>query len=131
MSDDLKLITQIEGMIYEIRGQRVMLDSDLARLYGIETKQLKRAVRRNQKRFPHDFMFELNNQEVNNLRYQFGTSNGKHGGLRYLPMVFTENGVAMLSSVLNSEQAVLVNISIMRISPALPKTRKRIGIKGD
>ncbi len=105
MSQELKLISQIENMIYVIREQRVMLDSDLARLYGIETKQLKRA----------DFMFVLNNQELSHLRYQFGTSSSSHGGARFLPMVFTENGVAMLSSVLNSEQAVQVNISIMRI----------------
>ncbi|PIP89007.1 MAG: DNA-binding protein [Bdellovibrionales bacterium CG12_big_fil_rev_8_21_14_0_65_38_15] len=115
MSDQLKLISQIENMIYVIRGQRVMLDSDLARLYGVENKLLKRAVRRNLSRFPEDFMFELNNQEVTNLRYQFGTSSLEHGGTRYAPMVFTENGVAMLSSVLNSEQAVQVNIAIMRI----------------
>lgn len=115
MSEELKLISQIESMIYVIRDQRVMLDSDLARLYGIETKQLKRAVKRNIRRFPIDFMFVLNNQEFSNLRYQFGTSSSDHGGARFLPMVFTENGVAMLSSVLNSEQAVQVNISIMRI----------------
>tara|TARA_R110000868_G_scaffold117600_11_gene312370 strand:+ start:33146 stop:33670 length:525 start_codon:yes stop_codon:yes gene_type:complete len=115
MSEELQLISKIESMIYVIRGQRVMFDSDLARLYGLETKQLKRAVKRNMQRFPIDFMFELNNQEVTNLRCQFGTSSSDHGGNRYFPMVFTENGVAMLSSVLNSDQAVAVNISIMRI----------------
>jgi hypothetical protein len=99
--------------IYMIREQKVMLDMDLAELYGVETKQLKRAVRRNIKRFPSDFMFELSQQELGILRRQFGTSNW--GGLRYPPMAFTEQGIAMLSSVLNSEQAILVNIRIIRI----------------
>ena len=108
-------ITKIEAMIYTIRGQRVMLDSDLAELYGVETKALKRAVRRNLNRFPPDFMFEMNSEELKNWRYQFGTSNSVKMGLRVQPFVFTELGVAMLSSVLNSEQAISVNISIMRI----------------
>jgi phage regulator Rha-like protein len=95
-----------------IRGFKVMLDKDLAEIYGVETKQLKRAVRRNKERFPGDFMFILTNQEVINLRCQIGTSN--RGGLRYLPMIFTEQGVAMLSSVLNSKRAITVNIAIMR-----------------
>jgi flagellar capping protein FliD len=89
-----------------------MLDRDLAELYGVETKVLKQAVRRNQKRFPPDFMFVLSNQEVRNLRSQIVTS--RWGGSRYLPMVFTELGVAMLSSLLNSEKAIQVNIQIMR-----------------
>jgi len=103
----------IVSKIHLIRGQKVMLDMDLAALYGVETKQLKRAVRRNSIRFPKDFMFELNNKELNSLRSQIGTSN--QGGVRYAPMAFTEQGVAMLSSVLNSERAVLVNIHIIRV----------------
>jgi hypothetical protein len=93
-------------------GQKVMLDRDLAKLYGVETKQLKRAVRRNIARFPKDFMFELTKEELDDLRSQSGTSSW--GGTRYLPMVFTEQGVAMLSSVLTSERAAQVNIEIMR-----------------
>lgn len=108
-------ITKIEAMIYTIRGQRVMMDSDLAKLYGIETKNLKKAVRRNLPRFPDDFMFEMTKVELENWRFQFGTSNSVKMGIRVQPFVFTELGVAMLSSVLNSEQAIAVNISIMRI----------------
>lgn len=102
-------------MIYIIRDHRVMLDSDLAKLYGVETKNLNKAVSRNSKRFPQDFMFQLTEIEEENLRFQFGTSSSNYGGRRYLPYVFTENGVAMLSSVLSSERAVEINISIMRI----------------
>ena len=106
----------IIGKIYLIRGTKVMLDRDLAELYGVETKQLKRQVRRNIDRFPDDFMFELNAEEFQEWRSQFGTSNeGDKMGLRYSPYVFTEQGVAMLSSVLNSERAIKVNIQIMRI----------------
>ena len=101
-----KDIIKIEAMIYTIRGQRVMMDSDLAELYGVETKALKRAVRRNLNRFPEDFMFEMSKEELENWRYQFGTSNFVKMGLRIQPFVFTELGVAMLSSVLNSEQAI-------------------------
>ncbi len=108
-------ISQIENSIYLIRGQRVMLDYDLAALYEVETKVLNRQVKRNIDRFPEDFMFQLNNQELTNLRCQIGTSSSHHGGIRYLPFAFTENGVAMLSGVLNSPQAIHVNISIMRI----------------
>ena len=97
-----------------IRGQKVMLDSDLAELYGVGTKVLVQAVKRNIKRFPSDFMFCLENHELINLRSQFVTSNREHGGRRYTPFVFTEYGVAMLSSVLRSEQAIQVNIEIMR-----------------
>lgn len=103
----------IQSKIYEIRGQKVMLDRDLAELYGIETKRLKEAVRRNLRRFPVDFMFELNRKEFEFLRSQIASSNGQ-GGLRYMPFAFTEQGVAMLSSVLNSDVAIEVNISIMR-----------------
>jgi hypothetical protein len=101
--------------IYFIKGQKVMLDSDLAELYGIETKVLKQAVKRNLRRFPDDFMFELSKKEHELLRSQFVTSKNGRGGTRYLPMAFTEQGVAMLSSVLNSERAIAVNIRIMRI----------------
>lgn len=106
----------IKNKIYEIRGQRVMLDRDLAQLYGVETKVLNQAVRRNLERFPEDFMFELTKDEVNlleiSLRSQFVTSN--KGGNRYAVIAFTEQGVAMLSSVLRSKVAININISIMR-----------------
>jgi hypothetical protein len=103
----------ISSKIYIIRQQKVMLDKDLAELYNIETKQLKRQVKRNMERFPGDFMFELTELEFENLRYQFGTSSW--GGTRYIPMVFTEQGVAMLSSILNSQTAIKVNIQIIRV----------------
>lgn len=103
----------ILSKIYLMRGQKVMLDRDLAELYGVETKQLKRAVKRNLKRFPDDFMFELSDTEFSNLRSQIGTSSW--GGIRYAPMAFSEQGVAMLSSVLSSERAIAVNILIIRI----------------
>ena len=103
----------IISKIYFIRELKVMLDSDLAELYGVETKVLKQQVKRNIERFPDDFMFELTNEEFANLRSQIVTSSW--GGVRYLPMVFTEQGVAMLSSVLRSKQAIKVNIQIMRI----------------
>ena len=103
----------IQKKIYEIRGKQVMLDFDLAALYGVETKVLKQGVKRNIRRFPTDFMFELTPEEFNSLRSQFVTSN-KRGGTRYMPFAFTEQGVAMLSSVLNSEIAIEINISIIR-----------------
>ena len=108
-------LLQIENMIYLIRGHKVMLDSDLAKLYGVETKNLNKAVDRNMRRFPNDFMFRITEIEDKALRFQIGTSKDGKGGRRYLPYVFTENGVAMLSSVLSSERAVDINISIMRI----------------
>ena len=104
----------IERRIYLIRGQKVMLDFDLAELYGESTKRLNQQVTRNRKRFPEDFMFRLNKEEAESLRLQFATSNMGRGGRRYLPYAFTEQGVAMLSSVLSSEQAIEVNIAIMR-----------------
>lgn len=128
-------LQKIQQMIYEVRGVKVMLDTDLAVLYGVETKVLKRAVRRNIQRFPSDFMFEVTpqeqkklkfqtgisslseNQEVTNLRYQNGTSSW--GGIRYNAFAFTELGVAMLSSVLNSDTAININISIMRAFVAI------------
>ncbi len=104
----------IEKKIYLMRGKKVMLDRDLAELYEVETSQLKRQVRRNIERFPEDFMFELSKEELENWRCQFGISNSVKMGLRYQPMVFTEQGVAMLSSVLTSKRAINVNIQIMR-----------------
>ncbi len=109
---DLIPIENISSKIYFIRNEKVLIDSDLSELYGVETKALKRAVRRHKDRFPKDFMFELSKEEFDNLRYQFGTSSW--GGRRYPPYAFTEQGVAMLSSVLNSERAIKVNIAIMR-----------------
>jgi len=103
----------IQNKIYEIRGQRVMLDFDLAELYETETKRLKEAVRRNPDRFPPDFMFELDKKEWNILRTQFATSSW--GGTRYQPFAFTEHGVAMLASVLNSPKAIQINIQIVRV----------------
>ncbi len=103
----------ITNKIYLIRNQKVLLDRDLAELYQVETKQLKRQVRRNIERFPEDFMFEMTKTEFENLRSQIGTSSW--GGSRYTPMVFTEQGVAMLSSVLKSDRAIAVNIKIIRI----------------
>jgi len=114
MSKELMPAERIEGMILHLRGQKVMLDRDLAALYGVETSALKRAVNRHIKRFPDDFMFVLDNKELADWRCQFGTSNSVRMGLRYPPMAFTEQGVAMLSSVLNSERAIAVNIAIMR-----------------
>lgn len=102
----------IKNKIFEIRGYKVMFDFDLALLYNVETKRLKEAVRRNLNRFPEDFMFELTEIEYNSLRSQFASS--KRGGLRYMPFAFTEQGIAMLSSVLNSEKAIEINISIIR-----------------
>jgi len=104
----------IEKAIYLIRGEKVMLDRDLASLYGVETGARNRAVKRNLQRFPPDFMFQLTTDESDFLRCQIGISKRGRGGRRFLPYVFTEQGVAMLSSVLNSERAVLVNIEIMR-----------------
>lgn len=104
----------ISSKIYFIRNQKVMLDSDLAALYAVETKQLKRQVRRNMERFPEDFMFELTQVEYEILRSQIGTlKRGEH--TKYLPMAFTEQGIAMLSSVLNSSTAIKVNIQIIRV----------------
>lgn len=108
ITDDL-----VVKKIHLIRGQKVMLDRDLAELYGVETKILNQAVKRNLNRFPVDFMFQLNNKEFKNLKSQIVTSSW--GGLRKLPFVFTEQGIAMLSSVLNSEIAISVNIQIIRV----------------
>ncbi|MDD2684695.1 MAG: ORF6N domain-containing protein [Gallionella sp.] len=110
-------VAQIESKMFLIRSQKVMLDEDLAALYEVETKALNRAVKRNLDRFPADFMFQLTAEEFASLRFQYGTSNEKsavRGGRRYAPYAFTEQGVAMLSSVLHSERAIQVNIEIMR-----------------
>jgi hypothetical protein len=104
---------RIVSRICPVRGKKVMLDRDLAALYDVETGALNRAVKRNYQRFPEDFMFQLTAEEFAALRFQNGISKGR-GGRRYLPYAFTEQGVAMLSSVLNSERAILVNIQIIR-----------------
>ena len=110
--------TEIETMIYEIRGQKVMLDRDLAKMYGVETKVLNQAVKRNMKRFPEDFMFQLTPEEC--LRSQIVTLNTKQGQhLKYMPHAFTEQGVAMLSSILKSDTAIEINIRIMRTFVAI------------
>ena len=108
-------IELIERKIYLIRGHKVLLDSDLANLYEVETFNLNKAVKRNLDRFPVDFMFQLTKEEADSLRFQIGMSKKEgRGGRRYLPYAFTEQGVAMLSSVLNSQRSVHVNIEIMR-----------------
>jgi hypothetical protein len=112
-------IVKITDKIYRIRGHKVMLDRDLAELYDVETKVLKQAVKRNVERFPEDFMFKLKKTEFDNLRSQIVTSSW--GGTRYLPIAFTEQGVAMLSSVLRSKRAIQVNIQIMRAFTQLRK----------
>lgn len=112
-------LIEIRNLIYEIRGQKVMLDSDLAKLYEVETKYLNRAVKRNIQRFPDEFMFQLTKSEWESLRCQFVTF--KNDVRKYLPYVFTEQGVAMLSSVLNSEQAIQINIRIMKTFVAMRK----------
>jgi hypothetical protein len=111
----------VESKIYLVRGEKVMVDNDLAQLYGVKTKELNRTVTRNPDRFPADFMFRLTDQEADVLRFQIGTSNSGRGGRRYLPYVFTEQKVAMLSSVLHSPRAVQVNVEIMRVFARLKK----------
>ena len=125
----------IHNKIHELRGLKVMLDFDLAELYCVETKQLNLSVKRNLKRFPHDFMFQLSVEEWDTLRLQFETS--KRGGRRYLPYAFTEQGVAMLSGLLNSDIAIEMNIAIMRAYIALrqyvinPPTDRIVELKED
>ncbi len=115
---DIVLREAIESKIHFLREKKIMLDSDLSKLYFVETKDFNRSVKRNLDRFPEDFMFQLTQAEWDSLRCQFGTSNpitkDSRGGRRYLPLAFTEQGVAMLSSVLNSPRAIRVNIQIMR-----------------
>lgn len=107
-------LERIQNKVFLLRGKKVLLDEDLAKLYGVKTKRLNEQIRRNRKRFPSDFMFQLSAKEAESLRSQFATSNTARGGRRYRPFAFTEQGVAMLSSVLNSERAIQVNIAIMR-----------------
>jgi len=116
-------VERIEQIIYLIHGEKVMLDRDLAALYGVSTKVLKQAVKRNIARFPKDFMFVLSAAEFQDWRSRFVTSNADRKGLRYAPMAFTEHGILMLSTVLNSERAIRVNIEIMR---AFVKLRQMI-----
>jgi hypothetical protein len=119
---------RIESRILLIRGEKVLLDSDLADLYGVETKVLNQAVQRNRERFPVDFMFQITRDEFANLRSQIVTSSLNYGGRRYLPLVFTEQGVAMLSGLLNSPRAIAVNIGIMR---AFVRLRQMIASHAD
>lgn len=122
-------LDQVVRRIYEIRGHKVMLDSELAGLYGVETRVLNQAVRRNIERFPDDFMIQLTREEFDNLLSQFVTSSStNYGGRRKLPYVFTEQGVAMLSSVLNSARSVQVNIAIMR---AFVNMRRLVATNGE
>ena len=124
----IAVIEKIEGKIYVIRGQRVMLDSDLAEVYQVETKILNRAVKRNLMRFPSDFVFQLDEDEQDDLRRQIGTSNTGRGGRRYLPFVFTEHGAVMLASVLNSRTAVEASIIVVR---AFVKMRSLLALHKD
>jgi len=109
-----KKTMSIEDLIFEVRGLKIMLDSDLAELYKVELRTLNQAVKRNIERFPLDFMFQLKQDEWDNLRSQIVISSSNHGGRRYAPYAFTEQGVAMLSGVINSKKAIEVNINIMR-----------------
>jgi len=126
--ESLVPVEVIERKILLIRSQKVMLDEHLAELYGVTTKRLNEQVKRNLKRFPPDFMFQLNEEEAKILRSQFATSKAQRGGRRYLPYAFTEQGVAMLSSVLNSDRAIEVNVQIMR---AFVKLREMIASHKD
>ena len=126
--ESLVPVEVIERKILPIRRQKVMLDEHLAELYRVTTKRLNEQVKRNLKRFPPDFMFQLNEEEAEILRSQFATSKSQRGGRRYLPYAFTEQGVAMLSSVLNSDRAIEVNIQIMR---AFVKLREMIASHKD
>ena len=119
VSQELSIEKKIESEILVIRGQQVMIDRDLAELYGVETKRLNEQVRRNIERFPEEFCFQLNKDEFENWRSQFATSNSDKMGLRRPPYAFTEQGVAMLSAVLKSEQAILVSIQIMKAFVAM------------
>jgi phage regulator Rha-like protein len=121
-------LTVIENKIYNIRGQRVMLDNDLAEVYSVTTKRLNEQVRRNIDRFPEDFMFQLTEQEFESLRSQFATSNKQRGGRRYLPYAFTEHGAVMLASVLNSPTAIEASIKVVR---AFVKMRSILALHQD
>jgi chromosome condensin MukBEF ATPase and DNA-binding subunit MukB len=126
-SEALLPVERIESVIVFLRGEKVILDVDIAALYEVETRILIQAVKRNQERFPEDFVFQLTSEEVLRLRCQIGTSNGR-GGRRYLPYAFTEQGVAMLSGVLRSERAVKVNVEIMR---AFVRLRRMVNEQAD
>lgn len=117
MTNEMQLLPDetIVSKIYLMRGKKVMIDRDLAELYGVETRVLNQAVRRNEKRFPEDFMFQLTTEEMQDWKSQIVISNSEKMGLRKPPLVFTEQGVAMLSSVLNSDRAIMVNIQIIRV----------------
>ena len=122
MSKEVELPQEtLMAKIYEIRGEKVMIDRDLAELYGVETKRLKEAVRRNVNRFPIDFMFEMTKDEFQYWRTQIASSNSEKMGLRYAPFCFTEQGVTMLSCVLNSQRAIDVNIRIIRVFSKMRK----------
>ncbi len=112
--NEIITLNEIQNLIYQVRGQKVMLDSDLAKLYCVKTFNLNKAVQRNLKRFPKEFMFQLGKEEWENLKFHNGISSSRHGGRRTSPYVFTEQGVAMLSSILNSEIAIQINIQIMK-----------------
>lgn len=107
-------VERIENIIYVIRGQRVMMDEDLAQLYGVPTKRFNEQIYRNIDRFPEDFAFQLTKEEWGNLRSQFATSSSAHGGRRYLPYVFTEHGVVMLANVLRSKRATIISVEVVR-----------------
>jgi hypothetical protein len=121
-------VTQLDKLIRELRGQKVMLDFDLARIYGVETKALNRAVKRNRERFPSDFLFQLSEKEWENLRCQIGTSSSGHGGRRLRPYAFTEHGAIMAANVLNSSRAVQMSVFVVR---AFLKMRGLLGDKRD
>lgn len=122
------VVEPVEPLLHELRGERVILDSDLARLYGVETKALNRAVKRNLEKFPSDFMFQLTAEEAESLRCQSGTSKAGRGGRRYLPYAFTEHGAIMAANVLNSPQAVQMSVFVVRaflkMRAALTDTRQ-------
>jgi len=125
---DIIPIESIEHCIFLVRGQKVMLDFHLAALYGVETRNLNKAVKRNRDRFPADFMFQLAPEELGNLKFQIGTSSYAHGGRRKPVSAFTEQGVAMLSSVLRSQRAIQVNVAIMR---AFVRLREALSLHKD
>ena len=120
--------SEVESRIFTIRGMQVMLDSDLAELYGTETKFVNRAVNRNLHRFPTDFAFKLSKEEFESLRFQIGTSKNPRGGRRYLPFVFTEQGVSMLSAVLNTTIAINISIQIIRAFVELRKSHSELNL---
>jgi hypothetical protein len=119
-------LTQLQSKIHFIRGEKIIFDFDLATLYEVDTKVLNQAVKRNSIRFPEDFMFQITGDELESNWSQFVTSSNKHRGKKYLPYAFTEQGVAMLSSILRSDKAAIVNIAIMRV---FVEIRKAIGLQ--